>query len=275
MEQKLRLFLFTKISTFILLSWICYFFNDINCLNKNLDEKWNLCRKLNIRIYRILAKYKHYKDSSNSNQKEEMQISEVKKEENIYNNKKGTNGKHKKSCRNSLYNGKYGKNIEKNISGIPKTKKYSIFEKKIFKELYYEDYVKNIKSIEYEEYKKLARRKRRIRIALLLLFFMVLAIPILDISLEKITEGGLLGLLHLLYPTGNDTNPLSGIEGHLDSLLSQGTWNILGKICASTTFIYGVPFLIFVVIFILGMVYYYKKVIKYENTKFRKKLNLK
>ncbi|SBS99033.1 Plasmodium exported protein (Pm-fam-a like), unknown function [Plasmodium malariae] len=204
-----------------------------------------------------------------------MQISEVKKEENIYNNKKGTNGKHKKSCRNSLYNGKYGKNIEKNISGIPKTKKYSIFEKKIFKELYYEDYVKNIKSIEYEEYKKLARRKRRIRIALLLLFFMVLAIPILDISLEKITEGGLLGLLHLLYPTGTDTNPLSGIEGHLDSLLSQGTWNILGKICASTTFIYGVPFLIFVVIFILGMVYYYKKVIKYENTKFRKKLNLK
>ncbi|SBS93348.1 Plasmodium exported protein (Pm-fam-a like), unknown function [Plasmodium malariae] len=205
--------------------------------------------------------------------KEEMPNNEVKEKINISNNKKGTNGKRKQSYINSLYTEEYGKIVEKNKSTIPKTKKYFDFEKKIFKELDYEDYVKNIRTIEHNEYKKLAHKKRRIRISLFLLFIFILILPILDISLEKLVDGGLLGLLYLLYPTKSDGTPVVyGVDGFLPTSLSKGTWGNLGKVCASTVFFYGVPFLIFVVIFILGMVYYYKKVIKYENIKYRKRL---
>ncbi|SBS93591.1 Plasmodium exported protein (Pm-fam-a like), unknown function [Plasmodium malariae] len=217
----------------------------MNTLKENLDEKYNISRHLNTSNYRLLAKYKQEKDSSIANFKEEMPHKEVKEKKNISNNKKETEGKHKQSCRSSLYIEEYGKNIEKNKCGLTKTKKYFDFEKKIFKELDYEDYVKNIKNIDYKVHKKLARKKRRIRIALLLLFILILILPILDLSLEKITEGGLLGLLYLLYPTSGEA---PGVDGSLVTLLSKDGW---------------------------GMVYYYKKVIKYENMKFKKRLNKK
>ncbi|SBS93427.1 Plasmodium exported protein (Pm-fam-a like), unknown function [Plasmodium malariae] len=251
-------------------------FKTISSLNKNLVEKCNLSRKLYSRDYRLLAKYKQDKDSIIENFKEEMPNNELKEKKIISNIKKGTNKKDKQSCKSSLDIKKHNRNVEKNKCGIPKTKKYFDIEKKIFKKLNYEDYVKNIRIIENKEYKKLARKKRRIRIALLLLFFFVLILPILDLSLEKITDGGLLGLLGLLSPTGSgDTGGTLGVEGRLVTLLSEGTWGNIEKIYLSTLFFYGIPFLLFVVIFILGMVYYYKKVIKYENIKFIKRLNKK
>ncbi|KAI4840196.1 fam-l protein [Plasmodium brasilianum] len=272
MEQKIVL-LFIKISAFTLLPCIYHFYNSMNTLNKNLVEKWNLRRKFNSRTYRILANYKHHKYSSNAKLKEDMQFNEAKKEKNIYNNKEGTNEKHKLSCRGSLYIKQCGKNVKKSKCVKPKTSNCFDFEKKIFKKLDYEDYVKNIITIDYKKYKKLARKKRRVRIALLLLFILILILPLLDLSLENLVDGGLLGLLHLLSPTLGEKNALTGVDGQLVTLLSSGQWGYLEKICASTIFIYGVPFLIFVVIFIFGMVYYYKKVIKYENIKFKKRLN--
>ncbi|KAI4840530.1 hypothetical protein MKS88_001258 [Plasmodium brasilianum] len=276
MEQNIALFLFINISTFILLPWICYFYNDMSSLNVYFEEKCNFFRKLNTRNYRLLTKHKHDKDSCIAKFIEETPNNEVNDKRYISNNKRGTDGKHKQSCRRSLYIKEYDRNVEKNKCVIPKTKKYFDFERKIFKELDYEDYVKNSKIIEYKEYKKLTRKKRRIRIALLLLFIFILILPILDLSLEKFKDGGILGLLDLLYPTqsGNGHGAI-GVNGLLDNLLSKGTWSIIGKICASTTFIYGVPFLIFAVIFVLVMIYYYKKVIKYENIKFRKRSNKK
>ncbi|SBT86381.1 fam-l protein [Plasmodium malariae] len=269
MEQNIALFLFINISTFILLPWICYFYNDMSSLNVYFEEECKFFRKLNARNYRLLTKHKHDKDSCIAKFIDETPNNEVNDKRYISNNKRGTDGKHKQSCRRSLYIKEYDRNVEKNKCVIPKTKKYFDFERKIFKELDYEDYVKNSKIIEYIEYKKLARKKRRIRIALLLLFIFILILPILDLSLEKFTEGGLLGLLYLLYPTSGGP---PGVDGSLVTLLSKDGWGNLVKICASTTFIYGVPFLIFVVIFILGMVYYYKKVIKYENIKLKKRL---
>ncbi|SBS96044.1 Plasmodium exported protein (Pm-fam-a like), unknown function [Plasmodium malariae] len=244
-------------------------------LNDNLEEKCNICRKLYNRNDRLLAKCKQGKDSSNANFKEEMPNNEVKEKIYISNNKKGTDGKHKQSCRSSLYIEEYGKNIEKNKCGLTKTKKYFDFEKKIFKELDNEDYVKNIKNIDYKVYKKLARKKRRIRIALLLLFILILILPILDLSLEKFKAGGLLGLLRLLYPTGNGGDDVLGVGGHLTSLLGEVSSGNINKVCVLSIFFYGVLLLIFVLTFILGMIYYYKKVIKYENVKFRKRLNKK
>ncbi|KAI4839831.1 hypothetical protein MKS88_001734 [Plasmodium brasilianum] len=273
MEQKIMLSLFIKISTIILLTWLYHSYYDVNSLKENMDEKYNFSRHLKTSNCRLLAKYKQEKDSRIANFKEEMPHKELKEKKYISNNKKETEGKLKQSCRSSLYIEKYSKNVKKNKCGIGKTKKYFDFEKKIFKKLDYEYYVKNIKIIEYNEYKKLARRKRRIRITLLLLFILILILPILDLSLETFTEGGLLGLLRMLYKTGSKETGIYGVEGLLTSLLSEGTWGNIEKICVLSLFFYGVPFLIFVVIFILGMIYYYKKVIKYENIKFRKRLN--
>ncbi|SBT01347.1 Plasmodium exported protein (Pm-fam-a like), unknown function [Plasmodium malariae] len=215
-------------------------------LNNHSGEKCYLCRNLNTRSCRLLSKYKQSKDLCTENFKEDIPNNNVKEKKSISNNVKGANEKYKQSCRSSLYIKEYGKNIDKNKCGLPKTKKYIDFQKKIFKELDYEDYVKNIKTIEYKEYKKLARKKRRIRIALLLLFILILILPILDLSLEKFTDGGLLGLLGLLYSSGTEETGAIGVYGHLVTLLSDGTW---------------------------GMVYYYRKVIKYENIKLRKKIN--
>lgn len=239
-----------------------------------MDEKYNLRRKLNARDYRVLAKYNQDINSSIANSKGEIPNNEVKKRIYISNNKKGAKGKHEPSCRSALYNEEYDKSVDKNKFGVPKIKKYFDFEKKIFKELDYEDYIKNIKTIEYKEYKKLLCKKRRIQIALILLVILVLILPILDLSLETFIDGGLLGSLELLSPVESTGGGVaSGVQGSLITLLSQSKWGMLQKISASIIFIYGVPYLIFVVIFILGMVYYYRKVIKYENIKLRKKIN--
>ncbi|KAI4833667.1 fam-l protein [Plasmodium brasilianum] len=269
MEQKI-MFLFIKTSLFILLPW--------SSLNKNLVEKCNHCRKINSRNYRLLEKYKQYKDSSVIDFRAEMPNNIVKKKKYIYNNNsnKGTKRKHKHSCKSSISTEEYGKNVKKNKCGKPKTKEYFDFEEKIFKKLDYEDYLKNIKTIEYKEYKKLSCKKRRVRISLLLLVILVLILPILDLSLEKFIDGGLLGLLELLSPVeAKGGGVASGVEGALNTLLSKSSWGMLEKISASTIFFYCVPFLIFVVIFIFGMIYYYRKVLKYENIKFRKRSNKK
>ncbi|SBS95877.1 Plasmodium exported protein (Pm-fam-a like), unknown function [Plasmodium malariae] len=246
----------------------------MSSLNKNLDEKRDLRKELNTRNNRLLAKYKQNKYSSNENFKEEMPNNEVKEKKHISNNKKGTSRKHKQSCRSPLYKEEYSKNDKKNKFLMSKTSKFYDFEKKIFKKLDHENYVKNIKTIENKEYKKLERTKRRIRIAFLLLFILILILPIIDLSLEKLVDGGLLGLLHMLYITRSPDNVL-GVEGVLTSLLGSGKWGNTDKMRVLPIFFYGIPFLIFIVIFILGMVYYYKKVIKYENIKFKERLNMK
>ncbi|KAI4838029.1 fam-l protein [Plasmodium brasilianum] len=270
MEQKI-MFLFIKISTFMLLPWMCHFYNYMSHFNKNSNKKYDIHRKLITRNYRLLTEYDQDKNSCVAYIKEEMPNNKMKKKKYISNNNKGTNGKHKHSCRCSLYNEEYGKNVEKNNIGVPKTKKYFDFEKKIFKELEYENYLKNIKTIEHKEYKKMAHKKRRILIALFLLFILVLILPILDLSLEKFRGGGLLGLLNLVYPKTSTGGAVStDLEGVLATSLSADGWNSIKIMFISPILIYCIPFLIFVVIFILGMVYYYKKVIKYENAKFRK-----
>ncbi|SBS96564.1 Plasmodium exported protein (Pm-fam-a like), unknown function [Plasmodium malariae] len=222
-------------------------------LCKNLDEKCKLLKKLNTKNYRLLEKYKQDKDLYIANIKEEMPHNEVKKKKGVSNSKKGKNGKHKPSCGSTLYIEEYQKNVEKNKSGIAKTKKHINFEKTLFKELDYIDYLKNIKAIDDKVYKNVARKKRRIRIILLLLFFLVLTIPILDLLLEKLVGGGLLGSLGLLYLTTD--NGVQSVNGILSTLFMIDGWSNSKKI--------------------LWIIYYYKKVIKYENMKFRKRINKK
>ncbi|SBS98994.1 Plasmodium exported protein (Pm-fam-a like), unknown function [Plasmodium malariae] len=191
-------------------------------LNKNFDEKCNLRRKLNTINYRLLVIYKKDRDSFTTNFKKEIPNDEVKERNYICNCKKGTYGKHKPLCRSSLYIEVFGKNTKKNKSCIPKTKKYPNFEKNIFRELDYNDYLKNIKEIEDKEYKKVARKKRVIRVVLLLLFILVLTVPILDLLLEKCVTGGLLGTLGLLSLTKIDS--VYSLEGLLSTVFDIEGW---------------------------------------------------
>ncbi|SCP03021.1 fam-l protein [Plasmodium malariae] len=271
------LYLYIKISTLILLPWMFHFYNNVSSLNKYYNEKCNLRRKLNTRNYRLLEENKQNKDTFIVNFKEVMPHKGVKQKGCLSNNKNRINRKQKQLCRSSLYTEKYSKNVEKYKCCTPKTKKYCEYEKKIFKKLDYKDYVKNIKIIDDKEYKKLSCKKRRIRITLLLLFFLVLIFPILDLSLEKLECGGLLGLLGLLYPTKTEASSpggmiVHGIDGLLIKWFSINDWGASKAISTLNVLIYCIPFLIFIVIFILGMIYYYKKVIKYENIKFKKKI---
>ncbi|KAI4840328.1 fam-l protein [Plasmodium brasilianum] len=158
-----------------------------------------------------------------------MPNNEAKEKKNIYNNEKKTNEKHKHSCRSSLYIEEYGKDVKKNKCYMNKTKKYFDFEKKIFEELDYKDYLKNTETIDDKEYKNVAR-----------------LLKTNDISA---------GILNK-----------DEVEGIFIILFSMEHWSESKAINASNILFYCVPFLNFAVIFILGMVYYYKKVIKYENS---------
>ncbi|SBS92918.1 Plasmodium exported protein (Pm-fam-a like), unknown function [Plasmodium malariae] len=217
-------------------------YNNIiqSSLNKYLDEKCNL-GKLNKANYRSLSSYKQDKYSCIVNFKEKIPKNEEKEKKKKYNNVKRTNEKHKSSCRSSLYMEDYVKNIEKNECGISKRKKYFGFEKKIFKELDYKDYLKNIKTIEVKTYKKLKLKKRIIRISLILLFFLVLMLPILDCFLQKFGNEGLLSLLGLLYTNMNaESGGVIRLGGYLTKMFDMDVW-----------------------------------VIKYENIKFKKRLHKK
>ncbi|SBS91963.1 Plasmodium exported protein (Pm-fam-a like), unknown function [Plasmodium malariae] len=199
MEQKIMLFLFIKISAFILLIWICHFNNKENTSKNNLNAKCKLNRKLNIINYRLLAKYKPNRDSYSIKFEDELPHNRVKQNKCVTTNKKGANVKHKISRLSSLYIEEYCKNNEKNKPDIPKTKKYSNFEKQIFKELDYKDYLKNIKEIEDKEYKKLSH-----------------------LLLEKLVKGGLLGSLGLLYL--NKNGAAQSLEGLLSTLFEIEKW---------------------------------------------------
>ncbi|SBT00415.1 Plasmodium exported protein (Pm-fam-a like), unknown function, partial [Plasmodium malariae] len=246
-------------------------------LNKYLDDKCDILRKLNPKSYRLLAKNNEDKNYFIVNFNEETPHNKVAQKKCITNNKKGTNGKQKSSNSSSLYIEEYNRNNEKSKPGISKEKKYFNFEKKIFKELDYKDYIKNVKIIDDKEYKKISRKKRRIRIALLLLFFFVLILPILDLSLEKLKCGGLMGLLGLLNSKNENVSGIRtfDVEGGLITLFNIGEFGASKAITLSTILFYCLPLLIFVVIFIVYMVYYNKKVIKYENVKFTKRINKK
>ncbi|SBT86025.1 Plasmodium exported protein, unknown function [Plasmodium malariae] len=61
MEEKFKLQFFIKIFSFILLTWINHFNNNMSSFNKYLDEKYDNIRKLGQITYRLLAKRKQMK----------------------------------------------------------------------------------------------------------------------------------------------------------------------------------------------------------------------
>ncbi|SBS95178.1 Plasmodium exported protein (Pm-fam-a like), unknown function, partial [Plasmodium malariae] len=58
MELKIKSNLFINIVMFILLTWISHFYSDVSIFNYPLEQKNKICKKSDIRNYRILARYK-------------------------------------------------------------------------------------------------------------------------------------------------------------------------------------------------------------------------
>ncbi|KAI4840207.1 fam-l protein [Plasmodium brasilianum] len=293
MEQEIKLYFFIKVSLFIFFTWICHFSNNISIFDKFLYGKRTSGSKLDIRNYRLLAKYRHDKYSNFLNSKEEIPNYMMKKEKDICINDKGDIRKMNQSDAHSLNNTGGYKLHKKNKSNIFETIKLSHIEKIIFKELDYIDFVKKNRTISDETYKKIIRKKLALRITIPLLLFLLLSVSmIIDFSCFHYFRKGVFYALRLW---------LGGWwYGSLNSLLEKSSLNFLFKSAKQIKlnrwtsegtkladiekydYVYGfyryllcliylIAFLILGVTLILGMVYYHKKVKKYQKIKFRKR----
>ncbi|SBT85634.1 fam-l protein [Plasmodium malariae] len=285
MEKKIKSQLFIKIPKFTLLSWICYIYIYMSTFNKYLDENYIYSRKIHGTAYRILSKYKQDKYSNALVLKEEMTNNGMKKKKDISNHMEGYTEKRKHANGSpSEFKGNCKSYMKKNKCMF-ETKKYSHFEKKIFKEMDFMDFLKNNKIISNKFYRKIIRKKCVLQFVLpLLMFFLLSVLPIVDLS-WVLADGknGLwdaIGFSNILKQWGEEGGWLKNVYDSLKDV--KGFWtsigdssetiselNVLGRLFR--ILIYGLPFLILGITFISRIVYYHKKVKKYERIKFRQR----
>ncbi|SBS95498.1 Plasmodium exported protein (Pm-fam-a like), unknown function, partial [Plasmodium malariae] len=248
--------------------------------NRSLVKFYNHDKKLFTRNYRLLEKYKKNMDAGIICLKEEIQSGVNDKndisyyEKCILEKKKQSNEKLPRNAR------RYKKNV-KNKSCILVTKKCSYLEKKIFKELDYVNFLKNNRTLSDKFYKKIILKKRKLRFFLPLYLLLLLSVSIiLDYSSGLGLVRGLFWIVNTCY--GN-----SSWQSFLGKLLKKTSpFNEIFKVIKSNgkdanlyvtslfrTLIYFISFLMLGITIILGVVYYHKKVKKYEEIKFRKRYN--
>ncbi|SCN12541.1 fam-l protein [Plasmodium malariae] len=287
MKQKINLLLFIKIAMFILLHCTCHFINDVSIFNSSLNENYSPGKKIVARIYRILAKYKQDKDTNMVCLKENVLNYESNNETDIPNYEKQEKKKKKLSYGSSSLSAIDHKQYMKNKSCMFETKKYSHIEKRIFKELDYIDFLQKNRAISDKIFRKVVFKKYRVRIILPLFFVLLLSTYlILDFSCGYGIVGWLLKILKNIL--GSEwSRPLRSFlwDLKLDFLWKTETINVVKKgtsshIKQSWTFmtkpflvyiIYLIPFVILFATLIFAVVYYHKKVIKYQKIKFRKR----
>ncbi|SBS95552.1 Plasmodium exported protein (Pm-fam-a like), unknown function [Plasmodium malariae] len=250
-----------------------------------MNEDFEVDRKSETRNYRLLAKYKQDKYSNALGLKEEMTNNEMKKNKDISNNMEGYTGKRKHSNGSpSEFKGNCKSYMKKNKCMF-ETKNYSYFEKKIFKEMDFMDFLKNNRTITNKSYRKIIRKKCVLIFVLpLLMFFLLSVLPIVDLSWGSVDgKKGLwdaIGFSDILKEWGGSSGWLNAVY----TSLKEATWFwrsigdasekisellVLGRLFR--ILIYGLPFLILGITFISRVVYYHRKVKKYERIKFRQR----
>ncbi|KAI4834041.1 fam-l protein [Plasmodium brasilianum] len=271
MEQNFKTFLFVKIYVFVLLIWICLLNNDMMIFNNPVDVNCMFNIKIDRRNYRLLTKYKHDKNSIITRLNEDIPYNKLNKENDISNNEKWETGK------KELSSGCFSRNM-----GVDK-KAMTITDK---------------------TYKKIISKKYGLRLAIpVLLFLSLFIVFIVDFSLGFNTnvawEGSFFGLWSHLKELTNDTDGwlskvlewlrdnTSGLWQHYGT--TKDTSSTLCKLCKEATgtsvkiskqcilgqlfgyIFYFVPFIILGVTFISWIIYYHKKVKKYQKIKLRKR----
>ncbi|KAI4835517.1 fam-l protein [Plasmodium brasilianum] len=274
MKQSVKLLFFTTISPFIILSWICHFYNYMSTFNKYLNENYNPYEKKDIKTYRLLGKCKQDHISSIVGLKSVIPNNEHKDKKNISNSQKKDKYKYVQLDESSLNSMGHQKQAKKNKSYIFETKDYSYLEKKIFKELDFLDFLKNNRTISDNLYKKVVQKKCQLRIFTPVILLILLSISlILDFCCGYGLRRGLFKLLK--FSLGDE--PL----GKLYTFLKNNLGSFLKLTTSSGKELYITPFFEFIIYFssfailsitvIFGIFYYHKKVKKYEKIKYKKR----
>ncbi|KAI4833594.1 uncharacterized protein MKS88_000070 [Plasmodium brasilianum] len=282
MEIKIIILLLVKIFAFIFLPWKSYFNNDMILFNNSLNEMCIFRRKLGTRVRRLLSRYKQDMYSNILGIKDDLPYNGENNKKSVCSNendKKVRTKSTKGSSLNKAGNHKQDKNYN---SCIFETKKYSRFEKKIFKELDYEDFLKKNRTISDKLYKKIILKKYGLRLFIPLLLFSLLS---LSLILDLFAGYGLQNLLHyVLYVSVGGEAIKTFVDG-IKTFINDTSTSflkpfftsafgdtpkiyVLSNLCGNV--IYFVPFIIMGVTFISWIIFYHKKVKKYEKIKFRK-----
>ncbi|SBT01755.1 Plasmodium exported protein (Pm-fam-a like), unknown function [Plasmodium malariae] len=254
-------------------------------------------RKFHARTYRLLAKYKQDNNSSSLYLKKGFPINVVHEKKDISNNGKDDSGKKKQPNRCASNIAGDHKPDMKNNTCTFETKKYSHLEKKIFKELDYTDFLKNNRTINNKVYKRIIRKKYGLRIVLpVFLFLFLLIIFILEVVLGSVGKTSLLYVLGLNKDYLKSLSENNGSGSIVELMKNIGeffkhstptsasdqkicefcdTVTEVSEMCHLGKFfrilIYFVPFIILSISIISGIIYYHKKVKKYEKIKFMKR----
>ncbi|SBT85931.1 Plasmodium exported protein, unknown function [Plasmodium malariae] len=278
MEQNIRFIFFINIFVFILLIWFCHYYSDMRTFVKFMNHKYGFDRNLDTQIYRLLGT--HIEDIYPYVGDLELKIpyNTKKKREKLptVDYEKWDKEKNEKLYRCSLIKEKLIKELMKNKCTIVH-KSYNHYDKKIMNGLKDMAFFKKIMLINDKDYKKLKRKKYRLRLySLLILFILVLIIPILDLSLGKFETTGNL-LLKLCELSGNSAEAIASGQAPQEAL--PALWfttcqvkNYVGFKIFSIL-IYCLPILILGIILIRGIHYYYKNVIKHKKIRFLEAFN--
>ncbi|SBT01177.1 Plasmodium exported protein (Pm-fam-a like), unknown function [Plasmodium malariae] len=246
--------------------------------NKILDEEYGFDRKLDIRIYRLLGIYLENIYPYVKDLELKIPYNTKKKSEKLFtiDNEKWDREKKEKLYRSLLYKEKLIKKLKKNKCTMLH-KSYDHYEKKIMNGLDDKAFFKKMILINDMDYKKLKRKKYRLRIfLLLLLFILVLILPILDLSLGKFKSiGSLVGeICKLVNGTASSLpNPNPTVDSCTFWSIICDMSNISETYKAVGILIYSLPILILAIILILGVFFYYKKVIKHKKIKYLEAFN--
>ncbi|SBT85641.1 fam-l protein [Plasmodium malariae] len=279
MGKKQKTIIFINFLGFIFLSWICHFYIDVSMFNISLHNYCELKKILKIRNYRLLGKYKHNMDLNFICTKEEIPNIGLNNRKNICNNEESVKTKMKQSNGSSPGNTRCHKKHMKHKTCTFETKKYSHLERKIFKELDYQDFLKNNRTISDKLYKKIIIKKYRLRFALpLVLFFLFSLGLILDFSCNCGLRRGLYKLLSFSLSPLIMGNFHTYLKDNVDSFFKYSVPKSSGN---GTTYFYITPFFDFLIYCVLcfifgitlisGIIYYHNKVKKFDKIKYKKR----
>ncbi|KAI4833726.1 uncharacterized protein MKS88_000264 [Plasmodium brasilianum] len=202
MVEIIKSILFIKTFELVLVTWICYFYNDMRTFNKIADAKYKHGRNLDTKTFRLLAKYKQDKDSHILGLKQNKSNNNEHEKYDITINEKGNKGKNNKSDKSSLNKAQYYMKVIDYNNGMFDGKHFH-FEKKWIKKKDYDNFLERNRRICDISLSKIRFRKYGIGVAMFVIFSLfVAAIDVLPRlkSLEKtwktIAESGILETLN-------------------------------------------------------------------------------
>ncbi|KAI4841353.1 hypothetical protein MKS88_000594 [Plasmodium brasilianum] len=141
MEKNIKSHFFIKTDTFILLTWIFYFYIKLCMFSKFVGE-YNYEKKLDLINCRFLAEFNQYINSRTENVREIIHQNVQNEKKVITDNVKWDKRTNKKSSKSSLYKEEFNKRYIRQRKSKYRGKYLTLFERKLFKYLDYIDFIR-------------------------------------------------------------------------------------------------------------------------------------